>query len=133
MQRRTLDKPYRRALANYPRHKEEIEQLPRKYDAVLARYPYKRGKYLLEEEDFFQELVLHCEEAELSSGGTFLERACRKIDAELYEQVQKAYRLYNPHRNLYLDKCYGESKRPLSEWMDFTKYFFRLRLDLLHL
>lgn len=121
MQRRTLDKPYRRALANYPRHKEEIEQLPRKYDAVLARYPYKRGKYLLEEEDFFQELVLHCEEAELSSGGTFLERACRKIDAELYEQVQKAYRLYNPHRNLYLDKCYGESKRPLSEWMDFTK------------
>ena len=41
MQRRTLDKPYRRALANYPRHKEEIEQLPRKYDAVLARYPYK--------------------------------------------------------------------------------------------
>ena len=98
------------------------KQLPRKYDAVLARYPYKRGKYLLEEEDFFQELVLHCEEAELSSGGTFLERACRKIDAELYEQVQKAYRLYNPHRNLYLDKCYGESKRPLSEWMDFTKY-----------
>ena len=91
MQRRTPDKPYRRALANYPRHKEEIEQLPRKYDAVLARYPYKRGKYLLEEEDFFQELVLHCEEAELSSGGTFLERACRKIDAELYEQVQKAY------------------------------------------
>lgn len=58
MQRRTLDKPYRRALANYPRHKEEIEQLPRKYDAVLARYPYKRGKYLLEEEDFFQELPI---------------------------------------------------------------------------
>ena len=122
MERRAPDKPYRCALANYPRHKEEIEQLPRKYDAVFARYPYKRGKYLLEEEDFFQELVLHCEEAELSSGGTFLERACRKIDAELYEQVQKAYRLYNPHRNLYLDKCYGESKRPLGEWMDFTKY-----------
>ena len=79
-------------------------------------------KYLLKEEDFFQELVLHCEEAELSSGGTFLERACREIDAELYEQVQNVYRLYNPHRNLYLDKCCGESKRPLGEWMDFTKY-----------
>ena len=85
-------------------------------------YPYKRWKYLLEEEDFFQALVLHCEEAEFSSGGTFLERACREIDADLYEQVRKVYRLYNPHRNLYLDKCYGESKRPLGERMDFTKY-----------
>lgn len=122
MERRAPDKSYRCALANYLRHKEEIEQLPRKYDAAFARYPYKRGKYLLEEKDFFQELVLHCEEAEFSSGGTFLERACWEIGADLYEQVRKVYRLYNPHRNLYLDKCCGESKRPLGEWVDFTKY-----------
>lgn len=34
--------------------------------------------------------------------------------------MQKVRKLYN--RNLYLDKCYGESKSPLSEWMDFSKY-----------
>jgi len=89
---------------------------------VFARYPYKRGKYLLDEPDFFMGLVVHCEEAELLSGGTFLERACKRIDADLYEQAQKVRKLYNPYRNLYLDKCYGESKRPLGEWMDFSKY-----------
>lgn len=122
MERRTPAKPYREALANYPKHKEEIDQLPRKYDAVFAKYPYKRGKYLLDEADFFMELVVHCVEADISSGGTFLERACKRIDADLYEQAQKVRKLYNPYRNLYLDKCYGESKRPLGEWMDFSKY-----------
>ena len=122
MERSTPDKPYRKALANYPRHKEELDQLPRKYDAVFARYPYKRGKYLLDEPDFFIGLVVHCEEAELLSGGTFLERVCKRIDADLYEQAQKVRKLYNPYRNLYLDKCYGKSERPLGEWMDFSKY-----------
>ena len=122
MERRAPAKPYRKALANYPRHKEELDQLPRKYDAVFARYPYKRGKYLLDEPDFFIGLVVHCEEAELLSGGTFLERVCKRIDADLYEQAQKVRKLYNPYRNLYLDKCYGKSERPLGEWMDFSKY-----------
>lgn len=76
----------------------------------------------MEEEDFFQELVLHCKEADLLSRGTFLERVYKRIDADFHEQTQKAYRLYNPHRNLYLDKCYSEGKRPLGEWMDFSKY-----------
>lgn len=82
----------------------------------------KRGKYLLDEPDFFIGLVVHCEEAELLSGGSFLERVCKRIDVDLYEQMQKVRKLYNPYCNLYLDKCYGESKRPLGEWMDFSKY-----------
>ena len=122
MERGAPAKPYGKALANYPRHKEEIDHLPRKYDAVFARYSYKRGKYLLDEEEFFMELVVHCKEAELLSGGTFFDRVCKQIDADLYEQAQKVRKLYNPYRNLYLDQCYGESKRPLGEWMDFSKY-----------
>ena len=51
MERRTPDKPYRRALANYPRHKEKIDQLPRKYYAVFARYLYKWREYILDEAD----------------------------------------------------------------------------------
>ncbi len=51
-----------------------------------------------------------------------MERACKKIDAELRETMRKVYKLYSPYRNLYLDKCYGESKRPLWEWMNFSKY-----------
>lgn len=121
MEGRTAGKPYRKALANFPKHKEEIDQLPRKYDAVLARYPYKKGKYLLEEEDFFIELIIHCKETELS-GDAFLGRVCRAIDEDLAEQKQKVRKIYNPYRNLYLDKCYGESETQLGEWMDFSKY-----------
>lgn len=122
MERRTTGKPYGKAIANYPWHKEEIDQLPRKYDEVFARYPYRWRKYLLDEADFFMDLVVHCEEDKHLSGDIFLERVCRKIDADLYEQAQKARKLYNPYRNLYLDKCYGESKHSLGTWMDFSKY-----------
>lgn len=77
---------------------------------------------MLDEADFFMDLVVHCEEDKHLSGDIFLERVCRKIDADLYEQAQKARKLYNPYRNLYLDKCYGESKHSLGTWMDFSKY-----------
>lgn len=44
------------------------------------------------------------------------------IEANLYKQKQEKCKLYNPYRKLYLDKCYGESKRPAVDWMDFSKY-----------
>lgn len=122
MERRTSNKPYRKAISNFPCHKEEIDTLSRKYDEIFARYPYKKGKFLLDEADFFMDLVLHCEEAKHLSGSKFLKQVCRTIEADLHEQMQKMRKLYNPYRNLCLDKCYGESKRPLSEWMDFSKY-----------
>lgn len=56
------------------------------------------------------------------SGSTLFDQVCRRIDADLYEQAQKVLKLYNPYRNLYLDQCYGESKYPLGEWMDLSKY-----------
>lgn len=77
---------------------------------------------MLEEEDFFIELVIHCKEAEAASRGTFLEQAYRTIDKALAEQKQKVRKLYNPYRNLCLNKCYGESKTQLIEWMNFSKY-----------
>ena len=48
---------------------------------MFAKYPYKQGEYLVDEPDFFRDLVDHCEEVDLLSGGTFLERVCKRIDA----------------------------------------------------
>lgn len=70
---------------------------------------------------WFMDLVLHCEEARHLSGNMFLKQVCSAIEADLHEQMQQVRKLYNPYHNLYLDKCYGESKSPLSEWMDFSK------------
>lgn len=87
---------------------------------VFAKYPYKEGTYAIDEEDFFENLVLYCEEADhTASGGRFRDRAFRIVETALRKQRQEASKLYNPYRNLYLDKCYGESKTPLGEWMYF--------------
>lgn len=56
-----------------------------------------------------------------ASGRNFFDRASSIIDAVLYEQRQEARKLYNPYTNVFLDKCYGESKTPLIECMDFSK------------
>ena len=94
MERSTSGKPYWQALANYPKHKEEIDALPRECDIIFALYPYENGKYLMEEEDFFMELVVHCIEAKVAIGGTFLGRVRRAIEADLYKQKQEMRKLY---------------------------------------
>lgn len=120
MERRTAAKPYSKALSNFPKHKEEIEQLPHKYWEIFARYPYKKGTYAVDEEDFFENLVLYCVEADhTASGGKYRDRALYILKAALREQRREASKLYNPYRNLHLDKCYGDSKIPLGEWMYF--------------
>ena len=97
-----------------------MKNFPYKYWEVFAKYPYKEGTYAVDEEDFFENLVLYCEEADhTASGGRFRDRAFCIVEAALREQRQEASKLYNPYRNLYLDKCYGESKTPLGEWMYF--------------
>ena len=95
--------------------------LPYRYYEVIAKYPYKKGKYSVDEEDFFANLILYCKEADnASSSGRFRDKAFRIVEAALRKQRQEASKLYNPYRNLYLDKCYGESKTPLGEWMNFS-------------
>lgn len=122
MERAAAAKPYFKAFANYPKHKEEIDELPPKYWEIIARYPYKKDTYPVDEEDFFANLVLYCLEADCAtSTGSFYSKASRIVEAALRKQRQEASKLYNPHRNLYLDKCYGESKVPLGAWMSFSE------------
>ena len=121
MERRAAGKPYAKALCRFPKRKEEIKSLPGKYCEVISKFPYKAGCYGLEEEDFFYTLVLICMEADqaCSSLKVFQWRAEQQIRAELKNRQQETSKLYNPYKNLYLDKCYGDSKIPLGAWMNF--------------
>lgn len=80
---------------------------------------YKMGYYGLEEEDFFATLVLLCIEADKvkTTSREFQGRACRMIQTNLAERRRKTRLLYNPYQNLYLDKCYGDSKNPLETYL----------------
>lgn len=73
----------------------------------------------MEEEDFFHTLVMICEEEDnvSSTKNVFYRRACEHIENVLKKQKREQNELYNPYKNLYLDKCYGDSKRPLVEWL----------------
>lgn len=105
MERRTPAKPYRKVLSLYPQYKEEIDRLPHKFYEVISRYPYKKWTYGMEKEDFFSNLVLCCYEADADcSRSKFLASACCKIDAMLSKQRKETAKLYNPYRNLYLEK-----------------------------
>lgn len=122
MERGTAAKPYHKILANYPQFKEEIDSLDKKCYEVISMFPYKSESYGMEKEDFFSMLVLLCLEANsvTSSRNAFRKQACELIQTAINKKKQEASKLYNPHRNICLDQCYGESKTPLGAWMDFT-------------
>lgn len=119
---RATGKTYDKAIENYPRHRQEIDALPRIFDEVLAIYRYKSWMFDGEKDDFFYELVTLCIEAQHAGGRDFLMRVCKSIDAALYEHKMMKRILYNPYRNLYMGQCYGDSKTPLIDWMDFSSY-----------
>jgi hypothetical protein len=94
VERRTAAKPYFKALANFPKYKEEIDVLPKKYHAVLARYVYSKGSYPVDGEDFFGNLVLYCIEADrATSGKNFYSRVFQIVEAALFKQRQEAKKL----------------------------------------
>lgn len=74
----------------------------------------------MSEEDFFQTLVYLCYEANQIrlSHDVFLQQACYKITAELKHKQWDFNHLYNPYKNLSLDKCYGDDKHPLGEYFN---------------
>lgn len=117
----TAGKPYTKAIDAFPQHKAEIMALKQKYCQVIAAFPYKVGRYGMEEEDYFATLVLLCLEADQRkrSRRKFQEQAYRQITGELERRKKETQKLYNSFRNLCLDKCYGEGKVPLGSWMNF--------------
>lgn len=78
----------------------------------------------MEQEDFFNTLVCLCAETNQTRIplSIFQYRAFQQIRATLEERERETSKLYNPFKNLYLDKCYGESLTPLGSWMDFSNY-----------
>lgn len=94
--------------------------LRQKYCRVISAFPYRPGRYGMDEEDYFSTLVLLCLEADCgrSSSAGFPARASRLIRAELETRRQETQKLYNPFRNLCLDQCYGDSRTPLGAWLD---------------
>lgn len=76
----------------------------------------------MDEEDYFSTLVLLCLEADQkrTTYRNYQAKASQIICAELEKRRRETQKLYNPFKNLYLDKCYGDSSAPLGTWMNFS-------------
>lgn len=96
--------------------------LKQKYCHIISAFPYKTGHYGIDEEDFFATLVLLCLEVDQrkTTLRKFQAEAYQRINTELKKRKQETQKLYNPFKNLYLDKCYGDSKVPLGAWLNFS-------------
>ena len=112
-------RPFWKICACFPEEKEELEVLPKEFIDVLALYA--ENAYI--NEDDFRDMMTICYEVAsvMHKKAGFKGMAIKKIDEYLYEKRQEERRLYNPYKNLFLDKCYGDSKVPLGVWMDFSK------------
>lgn len=76
----------------------------------------------MDKDDFLSTLICHCYEAnQQKSFDAFFSIAYTMIQADLKDTKAEVTKIYNPFRNLFLDKCYGENNKPLVDWMDFSK------------
>lgn len=71
-------------------------------------------------EDDFQEMVLCCCEAWDLSSPKPAERARKAIEASIKKQKYEAATLYNRHRNISLDQCYGDSRTPAADFLNLS-------------
>jgi len=73
-------------------------------------------------QDVLHEMIVCCYEA-ISQKNIFSKsKATKNIKEMLKRRREEYYKLYNPHRNLSLNQCLGESTTPISEWMNLSKW-----------
>ena len=72
-------------------------------------------------EDDFHEMVMFCYMMNHDHSKERIEKVRCEIELSFKEIRKENNILYNPHRNISLDQCIGNSKTPVSEWMNFEK------------
>ena len=73
-------------------------------------------------QDFLHDLIVCCYEA-LNERKAFSKlRAKQIIDTMIRERNRENNILYNRFRNISINQCIGESKVPVSEWMNLSEW-----------
>ena len=115
---RSFGKPYdqttRWATEADPEIKKELISLPKMVQEAII--PFLRSGTTL---DSLHEMELICLEEMHKPNTKALSHARERIRDHFKEESSKRRILYNS-RNISLNQCFGESKTPVSEWLDVT-------------
>ena len=115
MARRARPKPYDEVIRRYPKYEEEIKLLPRSFLAVISSYEIRE----IIGNDAWHEVIAGCYEAQERAGRAgFFDMARQIIHSEL-KRMRKENNI--SYRALRLDRCYGDSKRPMIDWLCILK------------
>lgn len=74
------------------------------------------------DEDAFHNMIMCCYEAVNENGHFSKQKAFINMRALIQKQKHDQNTLYNPYRNISLDQCFGDSKTPVSEWLNVTDW-----------
>ena len=74
-------------------------------------------------EDFFHDIVICCLSAEAKyRGDRFVECVSNLISEVIKKKNDEARDLYNPYKNISIDQCIGDSKIPVSDWLNLSDW-----------
>ncbi|MEA4911555.1 MAG: hypothetical protein VB092_02950 [Oscillospiraceae bacterium] len=92
--------------------------MPKEFAFIIS--PFLQEKL---SEDEFQECVLaYCAEMHTNGKASRRDRVRERIRKSTAERRREENAIYNPYRNISLNQCFGESKVPISEWMNLTDW-----------
>ena len=113
---RIYRKPYEKALSKAAKFKEELEILPQ--ECVLAISPFITEST---SQDFFHDIIVYSLDAwERCRGDKFTECVANLISGAIKKKNDETRNLYNPYKNISIDQCIGDSKAPVSEWLNLS-------------
>ena len=73
-------------------------------------------------EDDLHEMILCCYEAWKTQKRSPAEHARAAIADGIKKRKREASTLYNKHRNISLDQCFGESKTPVADFLNLSEW-----------
>jgi ribosomal protein S3AE len=73
--------------------------------------------------DLFHEMIVCCYTVEKEhKGNNFSKYVYSLISETIKKRNRETHHLYNPHRNISLDQYIGNSKHPVSDWLDLSNW-----------
>jgi len=110
---RSFRKPYAIAIQKAPQFKKALMALPKQHIIILNSFLRETTS-----EDDFHEMVMICYAVwrEARSHREVLAR--QRIEAFFSQRKAENCTLYNNRRNLSFNQCIGESKWPVSDWLN---------------